>query len=145
MPSCSSFPQSLAAGPIPASEDQLPQLCAVIESIGKPDFDASLFDLYGAVLGISSYVVFCEPQDGNCHAVLRFGKKPMGDQGAQNRSEYSPTSVDGEYVRIPPHGTPLAESLNPEEQEHPEDNWVWSPQGVVNMHLPDRWGEVQFE
>ncbi|MCH7227329.1 carbohydrate-binding family 9-like protein [Haloferula sp. A504] len=51
---------------------------------------------------------------------------------------------DGEYVRIPPHGTPLAESLNPEEQEHPEDNWVWSPQGAVNMHLPDRWGEVEF-
>ncbi|MFK7851974.1 MAG: carbohydrate-binding family 9-like protein [Akkermansiaceae bacterium] len=52
---------------------------------------------------------------------------------------------DGSYVRIPPHGTPLAESLNPEEQEHPEDNWVWSPQGAVNMHLPDRWGEVIFD
>lgn len=51
---------------------------------------------------------------------------------------------DGRYVRIPPHGTPLAESLNPEEQEHPEDNWVWSPQGAVNMHLPGRWGRVVF-
>jgi hypothetical protein len=26
----------------------------------------------------------------------------------------------------------------------PEDNWVWSPQGVVNMHVPERWGFVQF-
>lgn len=26
----------------------------------------------------------------------------------------------------------------------PEDNWVWSPQGVVNMHLPEMWGIVQF-
>ena len=26
----------------------------------------------------------------------------------------------------------------------PEDNWVWSPQGVVNMHVPERWGTVQF-
>jgi len=26
----------------------------------------------------------------------------------------------------------------------PEDNWVWSPQGAVNMHLPERWGVVQF-
>jgi hypothetical protein len=26
----------------------------------------------------------------------------------------------------------------------PEDNWVWSPQGVVNMHVPERWGYVQF-
>ena len=25
-----------------------------------------------------------------------------------------------------------------------EDNWVWSPQGVVNMHVPDRWGYVTF-
>ena len=26
----------------------------------------------------------------------------------------------------------------------PESNWVWSPQGEVNMHLPDRWGSVVF-
>lgn len=26
----------------------------------------------------------------------------------------------------------------------PEHNWVWSPQGVVNMHYPERWGYLQF-
>jgi hypothetical protein len=26
----------------------------------------------------------------------------------------------------------------------PEDNWVWSPQGAVDMHMPERWGVVQF-
>lgn len=26
-----------------------------------------------------------------------------------------------------------------------EDNWVWSKQGEVAMHLPERWGIVQFE
>lgn len=26
----------------------------------------------------------------------------------------------------------------------PEENWVWSPQGAVNMHMPERWGFVQF-
>jgi hypothetical protein len=26
----------------------------------------------------------------------------------------------------------------------PEDNWVWSAQGAVNMHMPERWGYVQF-
>ncbi|MEX0600671.1 MAG: sugar-binding protein [Rhodothermales bacterium] len=26
----------------------------------------------------------------------------------------------------------------------PEHNWVWSPQGVVDMHRPERWGYVQF-
>ncbi|QNI30673.1 carbohydrate-binding family 9-like protein [Alloacidobacterium dinghuense] len=25
-----------------------------------------------------------------------------------------------------------------------EDNWVWSPQGVINMHVPERWGYLQF-
>ncbi len=25
-----------------------------------------------------------------------------------------------------------------------EDNWVWSPQGAVNMHLPRRWGVVEL-
>jgi hypothetical protein len=28
---------------------------------------------------------------------------------------------------------------------HPhEDNWVWSPQGVINMHVPDRWGYLEL-
>lgn len=26
----------------------------------------------------------------------------------------------------------------------PEYNWVWSPQGVINMHEPERWGYVYF-
>lgn len=26
----------------------------------------------------------------------------------------------------------------------PEDNWVWSPQGLVAMHYPERWGQVMF-
>jgi hypothetical protein len=26
-----------------------------------------------------------------------------------------------------------------------EDNWVWSPQGVVNMHVPERWGYLHFK
>lgn len=25
-----------------------------------------------------------------------------------------------------------------------EDNWVWTPQGVINMHLPQRWGYLHF-
>ena len=27
---------------------------------------------------------------------------------------------------------------------HPENNWVWSPQGVIDMHRPERWGRVRF-
>ncbi|MFN7933113.1 MAG: carbohydrate-binding family 9-like protein [Bryobacteraceae bacterium] len=29
-------------------------------------------------------------------------------------------------------------------QNAPEDNWVWSPQGVINMHVPEHWGYVKF-
>jgi len=42
---------------------------------------------------------------------------------------------DNTYVKV----------TNPETgKPFPEDNWVWSPIGVVNMHIPDRWGYVQF-
>lgn len=38
-----------------------------------------------------------------------------------------------------------AKAINPETGKHfREDNWVWSPIGLVNMHIPDRWGYVQF-
>lgn len=42
---------------------------------------------------------------------------------------------DGRYVKRldPSTGKPL-----------PEDNWVWSPQGAINMHMPERWGYVEF-
>jgi hypothetical protein len=43
--------------------------------------------------------------------------------------------IDGRYVKQvdPETGNPLA-----------EDNWVWSPQGLINMHYPEMWGLVQF-
>ena len=39
------------------------------------------------------------------------------------------------YVKLadPATGKPLA-----------EDNWLWTPQGVVNAHYPEMWGFVQF-
>ena len=46
------------------------------------------------------------------------------------------TRIEGEhYVKITDDATgrPL-----------PEDNWVWSPQGLVAMHCPERWGKVVF-
>ena len=54
-----------------------------------------------------------------------------GDQWRINfsRVEWLTTVVDGKYQKIP---------------GKPEDNWVWSPQGVVDMHRPYTWGMVQF-
>ena len=32
----------------------------------------------------------------------------------------------------------------PDHGNEGEDNWVWSPQGVINMHCPEKWGFLQF-
>jgi thiamine biosynthesis lipoprotein ApbE len=61
--------------------------------------------------------------------------------GAQWRVNFSrvqwqlDTAGNGRYVKRLRPGTkdPL-----------PEDNWVWSPQGAIDMHMPERWGYVQF-
>lgn len=29
-------------------------------------------------------------------------------------------------------------------REGKEDNWVWTPQGVIDMHRPERWGTLTF-
>jgi hypothetical protein len=46
-----------------------------------------------------------------------------------SRVEWQVRVVDGKYEKLP--------GLK-------EDNWVWSPQGVVNMHVPEKWGFVSF-
>jgi len=46
-----------------------------------------------------------------------------------SRVEYHVTVVNGEYQKVP---------------GLPEDNWVWSSQEVINMHIPERWGFIQF-
>jgi len=51
-----------------------------------------------------------------------------------SRVEHPIQVKDGKYVkRTDAKGQPLL-----------EDNWVWSPQGVINMHYPEQWGTVQF-
>jgi hypothetical protein len=54
-----------------------------------------------------------------------------GDQWRVNfsRVEWRHEAVNGQYVKVP---------------KTREDNWVWSPQGAIDMHRPNRWGYVQF-
>jgi hypothetical protein len=54
-----------------------------------------------------------------------------------SRVEWHHQVKDGHTVRVPPPGSELKEGQR-------EDNWVWSPQGVINMHRPETWGYVQF-
>lgn len=47
--------------------------------------------------------------------------------------------------RTEARGGAYAKQVNPATgKPYPEDNWVWSPQGAINMHMPERWGFVQF-
>jgi hypothetical protein len=46
-----------------------------------------------------------------------------------SRVEWQVEVVDGKYQKVP---------------ETREDNWVWSPQGKIDMHIPERWGYVRF-
>lgn len=42
-------------------------------------------------------------------------------------------------------GEPYTKSKDPATgKRYPEFNWVWSPQGAINMHMPENWGIVQF-
>jgi hypothetical protein len=54
-----------------------------------------------------------------------------GDRWRVNfsRVQWDVDRSTGRYVKIP---------------RRPEHNWVWSPQGVINMHVPEKWGHVQF-
>jgi hypothetical protein len=55
-----------------------------------------------------------------------------------SRVEWQHRIVDGNYQRIPPHSAKIKDG------DHPEDNWVWSPQATINMHLPEKWGRLKF-
>jgi len=46
-----------------------------------------------------------------------------------SRVEWLTEIVDGKYRKLP---------------GKKEDNWVWSPQGLIDMHVPEKWGFVQF-
>ena len=54
-----------------------------------------------------------------------------------SRVEWTTDVVNGKYWKR----THLIEG---KEKPLPEDNWVWSPQGVVAMHQPETWGYLQF-
>jgi len=42
-------------------------------------------------------------------------------------------------------GNNYVKAIDPETgKAYPEFNWVWSPQGVINMHYPEMWGYLLF-
>ncbi len=52
-----------------------------------------------------------------------------------SRVEWHTEVQDGRYVKQTDRNTG---------RDLPEENWVWSPQGLIDMHYPEMWGFVQF-
>lgn len=51
-----------------------------------------------------------------------------------SRVEWNTEIIGGKYVK----------KKGPDGKNLPENNWVWSPQGVINMHFPERWAYLHF-
>jgi hypothetical protein len=86
----------------------------------------------------SWFVELAIPWDILIEAASPEARPSPGDQWRVNfsRVEYRlNVTKDGTYTKAtdPNAGRPL-----------PEDNWVWSPTGLVNIHYPEMWGHVQF-
>ncbi|MBE5966511.1 MAG: carbohydrate-binding family 9-like protein [Lachnospiraceae bacterium] len=52
-----------------------------------------------------------------------------------SRVQWKTDVIDGKYQKRTDSST---------EQPLPEDNWVWAPTGVINIHYPELWGFVFF-
>jgi hypothetical protein len=52
-----------------------------------------------------------------------------------SRVQWQTEIVNGKYIRKKNEETGRLIS---------ENNWVWSPIGIINMHYPERWGYLQF-
>jgi len=52
-----------------------------------------------------------------------------------SRVQWKTDIVDGNYQKRKDKNTGLYLS---------ENNWVWSPTGEINLHVPERWGMLQF-
>lgn len=116
---------------------------------GGPPVDA--WDIQGVQTAVQTDGTLNEPEDRDQGWTVEIAlpwdvleeAAPGGgppEDGAQWRVNFSRVQwhldvEDGTYrKRVDPE---TGESL-------PEDNWVWSPQGVVDMHRPEKWGYVQF-
>ncbi len=51
-----------------------------------------------------------------------------------SRVEWKTEVKDGKYIKL----------KGADGRNLPEDNWVWSSQGLINMHFPERWAYLHF-
>lgn len=108
------------------------------------------WDIKGLKIGISVNGTLNDPSDTDEGWTLEVaipwsvlmetmpGNMPNnGDQWRLNfsRVQWHTNIINGQYIKQTDSET--GEQL-------PEENWSWSPQGLINMHYPEMWGIIQF-
>lgn len=131
----------------PYREDSLPkvhdewnienlQTAVYIEGTLNDPSDRDSFWISEMAIPIEAITVYNPPQGEK----FRFGNSPRhGDQWRINfsRVAWHIEVIDGRYVKK----KDMASDTVPYD---PQENWVWSPSGRVNMHEPETWGYLQF-
>ena len=73
---------------------------------------------------------------GECAPEVRGPKEDEFWRIDFSRVEWRTEVRDGRYAKV----------LNPETNKpYPEDNWIWSPTGRIDMHMPELWGFLHFQ
>jgi hypothetical protein len=69
----------------------------------------------------------------------RPGRKHLPKEGDTWRINFSRVQW-----QLKPEGSSYIKKTNSDGSRIPEFNWVWSPQGAIDMHIPERWGYLRF-
>ncbi len=116
---------------------------------GGPAIDS--WDIQGLQVGISLQGTLNDPADIDQGWTVEIGlpwevlNEYAGDAKSPGQGDQWRINFSRVEWRTLINGETYAKEINPATgKPYPEDNWVWSPQGRINIHMPEMWGYVQF-
>jgi hypothetical protein len=110
------------------------------------------FDFNGLLTAVTTYGTIDEPKDIDEKWTIEIAI-PWHNFEVWNPKRSPKVPYEGEQWRInfsrvewelEPTPYSYTKKLDFRRNPLPENNWVWSPQGVVQMHQPETWGYLQF-
>jgi hypothetical protein len=124
-------------------------LRAPYRDVGKAAINA--WDIKGLKVGVSLQGTLNNPADVDTGwtAEIAFPWNVLGEAAFSGAPPQDGTQWRVNFSRVEwrtkiEHGTYIKETDPKTGESLPECNWVWSPQGLINMHYPEMWGFVQF-
>jgi len=116
---------------------------------GGPAIDS--WDVQGLQVGISLQGTLNDPTDIDQGWTVEIGlpwevlNEYAGDAKSPGPGDQWRINFSRVEWRTLINGESYTKEINPATgKPYPEDNWVWSPQGRINIHMPEMWGYVQF-